>query len=433
MAEGSAQYEDDTVSSQCSSTKSLEWNILLQANDEEEMDETILTKIPYNSIRSSHTKTNCNLKAIAKIDKHKMHQEIRRCKGHVIMEGLEKVEMKCPVQFKVFRCDNCSTYKLFQNNEHSSGCEDIITDVDMCNGENADNADLNGQFYPIAFALISHERSGDFDLFFGALKNVFNSMGILFSPTYMMMDANDASYIAVEKHFPNCIFLMCFFHVKFNVKKNSKFYPIANQEVGDDEFDINGKIKSDSDSDEKDEITSSEDELNSVRDENSELNSITDNRHLRCFAHSVQVVVKKSLKKNLSLAVPSIFQLLQHLNNFNPVNESLKSFITELKEQLSDRFKNIFSALIPSKSNELHDFAWYIASFLDPQLKLKWLEITELEDVEKSLFTEIFKEYLFKEWSVIRQKQTNESQLSQILASERNDSVESSLFNKRNL
>ncbi|RNA08256.1 hypothetical protein BpHYR1_030920 [Brachionus plicatilis] len=113
MAEGSTQYEDDT------------------ANDEEEMDETILTKIPYNSIRSSHTKTNCNLKAIAKIDKHKMHQEICRCKGHVIMDGLEKVEMKCPVQFKVFRCDNCSTYKLFQNNEHSNGCEDIITDVDM--------------------------------------------------------------------------------------------------------------------------------------------------------------------------------------------------------------------------------------------------------------------------------------------------------------
>ncbi|RNA18351.1 hypothetical protein BpHYR1_018328, partial [Brachionus plicatilis] len=220
-----------------------------------------------------------NLKAIAKIDKHKMHQEIRRCKGHVIMDGLEKVEMKCPVQFKVFRCDNCSTYKLFQNNEHSSGCEDIITDEDMvhpdshvfgihpkvkviinefnepivCNGENADNSfrigmtskkllsfvrdmvlrnmifhldctyrltknrfpflvfgfsDLNGQFHPIAFTLISHERFGDFDWFFGALKNVFNSMGILFSPTYMMMDANDASYIAVEKDFPNCIVLI---------------------------------------------------------------------------------------------------------------------------------------------------------------------------------------------------------------------------------
>ncbi|RMZ98258.1 hypothetical protein BpHYR1_009397 [Brachionus plicatilis] len=91
-------------------------------------------------------------------------------------------------------------------------------------------SDLNGQFHPIAFVLISHERSGDFDWFFGALKNVFNSMGILFSPTYMMMDANDASYIAVEKHFPNCIVLMCFFHVNFNVKKSSKFYPIANQE-----------------------------------------------------------------------------------------------------------------------------------------------------------------------------------------------------------
>ncbi|RNA38879.1 zinc finger BED domain-containing 4-like, partial [Brachionus plicatilis] len=190
---------------------------------------------------------------------------------------------------------------------------------------------------------------------------------------------------------------------------------------GDDEFDINEQINSDSDSDEEDEKYKAISKPIKVR-WNSELKclrriskiklsdlnealELVDERNLRLSQSEssrlndiIQILEPFEFVTNeiqgenystLSLAVPSIFQLLQHLNNFKPINESLKSFITELKEQLSDRFKNIFSAMIPSKSNELHDFAWYIASVLDPQLKLKWLEITELEDVEKSLFTEI--------------------------------------------
>ncbi|CAF1085177.1 unnamed protein product [Brachionus calyciflorus] len=76
-----ASPQKDEVSSQCSSSRSLDWLLLKETNSEDEIDEILQTKIPYNSIRSSHSKTNCKLRPIAKIDKHKMQQEIRKCKA----------------------------------------------------------------------------------------------------------------------------------------------------------------------------------------------------------------------------------------------------------------------------------------------------------------------------------------------------------------
>ena len=40
-----------------------------------------------------------------------------------------------------------------------------------------------------------------------------------------MMDACDASWNAVKYHFPSATILMCWFHVKFNVKKHHNLLP----------------------------------------------------------------------------------------------------------------------------------------------------------------------------------------------------------------
>ncbi|CAF1101211.1 unnamed protein product, partial [Brachionus calyciflorus] len=346
---------DDTSSQTSSSSgRGLEWDCLKEFYDEVELDEVLLTKIPYNSIRSSHSKTNCNLRIVCKVDKHKMHQETRLCKGHKIMDENEQIDLSCPVRYKVIRCQECSIFKLFQNNQHSIDCEDIIEYNDLThpeshvfgihpkvklilndlieknvlylkplqahiylnlddimngemkglpmpdknqikyyirsyrntnhvfsnkvedvknlikkyafnnemeeimpfffglnhdefneplvgNGESQENAfrigitskklinqipmllvknlvfhldctykltknrfpfmvfgfsDFSGQFHPVAFALVSHESSSDFDWFFGSIKNLFMTLGIVFNPVYIMMDASDASYNA---------------------------------------------------------------------------------------------------------------------------------------------------------------------------------------------------------------------------------------------
>ena len=53
-----------------------------------------------------------------------------------------------------------------------------------------------------------------------------------------MMDAADASYNAVRKIFQDAKVLMCFFHVKYNFKKNYSNYGFTNKDWKLIEVDI---------------------------------------------------------------------------------------------------------------------------------------------------------------------------------------------------
>ena len=52
------------------------------------------------------------------------------------------------------------------------------------------------------------------------------------------MDSSDSSYNTVQKCFPNAKVLMCFFHVKFNCKKNYRDYGLTNLDWNIVESDI---------------------------------------------------------------------------------------------------------------------------------------------------------------------------------------------------
>jgi len=56
--------------------------------------------------------------------------------------------------------------------------------------------------------------------FFEALKNTSAKMGLHLSPDYLMMDSSDATYNAAEQVFPDATLLMCYFHMKMNIRKN---------------------------------------------------------------------------------------------------------------------------------------------------------------------------------------------------------------------
>ena len=82
--------------------------------------------------------------------------------------------------------------------------------------------DLCGQFHPIAFFITSHETEDDFFIFYSELLALTNSLKIHFDPKFIMQDALPASYNAATRLFPNATILMCYFHVKKNIKENKE-------------------------------------------------------------------------------------------------------------------------------------------------------------------------------------------------------------------
>jgi hypothetical protein len=82
-----------------------------------------------------------------------------------------------------------------------------------------------GQFFPIAFSVISHEQEQDFTKFFQTLIAFCLELVKDISPTikYLMMDACGASFNAANLSLgPNIKILMCYFHVLKNVKEDLK-------------------------------------------------------------------------------------------------------------------------------------------------------------------------------------------------------------------
>ena len=77
----------------------------------------------------------------------------------------------------------------------------------------------SGQFHPVTFTITSHETTEDFSSFYQALIAICKTLKIKYKPMYVMQDACPASKEAILKFFPDVIILMCYFHVKKNVRR----------------------------------------------------------------------------------------------------------------------------------------------------------------------------------------------------------------------
>lgn len=84
--------------------------------------------------------------------------------------------------------------------------------------------DLKGQFFPVAFMYTSHEKVEDFDHFFTSFMNVCNAFNFEFKPKYLVSDAWKATANSIARLLPETIHLMCYFHLKFNIRKRKIFY-----------------------------------------------------------------------------------------------------------------------------------------------------------------------------------------------------------------
>ena len=82
--------------------------------------------------------------------------------------------------------------------------------------------DVSRQFYPVCYMFTSHETTIDYINFFKALLDAFSLIGVTFEPEYMIIDASNAMANAIKKIFPRCIILMCWFHLKQNLRKHKE-------------------------------------------------------------------------------------------------------------------------------------------------------------------------------------------------------------------
>jgi len=80
--------------------------------------------------------------------------------------------------------------------------------------------DIQGHFHLIAAMITSNETEEDFIYFYKALKELAEKLNINFEPKYVMQDAQRSSFNAVKEVFPDVKVLMCWYHVKANLKKH---------------------------------------------------------------------------------------------------------------------------------------------------------------------------------------------------------------------
>ena len=117
-----------------------------------------------------------------------------------------------------------------------------------------------------------------------------------------------------------------------------------------------------------------------------------------------------------------MLQLIQHLNDFKLVNNSLKAFISELRNEINTRF----SVILDLKNNSIVDYSWYISSFLDPLFKNEWLAISSLNSDEKHLFIKRLEDQLFQEWKIKAAREGNENNLENQIPCTSNDATKKS-------
>lgn len=104
--------------------------------------------------------------------------------------------------------------------------------------------DLNRHFHSVAFMYSSHEQIGDFEHFFRSFKNLCLDFDLEFSPKYIVTDAWKASAAAIASELPNTLHLMCYFHVKYNIRKcrNDSLPASMYQEVMKDVTDLHNTL-----------------------------------------------------------------------------------------------------------------------------------------------------------------------------------------------
>ena len=67
--------------------------------------------------------------------------------------------------------------------------------------------------------ITSHETEIDYMNFFNALKTILKLEDQYLDPQWITVDACKASANPIKKNFPNCTLFMCYFHLKYNIRK----------------------------------------------------------------------------------------------------------------------------------------------------------------------------------------------------------------------
>jgi len=104
--------------------------------------------------------------------------------------------------------------------------------------------DLNRCFFPIAFMVTSHEKTGDYIHFFKSLNKIASQLvpgpredfQFKFEPKNIVSDAAKSIAKAIKRTYPSCVLIMCWFHLKYNLRKHksllsSKSYPMVLNQV----------------------------------------------------------------------------------------------------------------------------------------------------------------------------------------------------------
>jgi hypothetical protein len=88
-------------------------------------------------------------------------------------------------------------------------------------------SDINRKFFPICFMLSSHETTIDYVNFFRSLQALSKRvLNYEFNPKYIITDAAKSMNKAIKIAFKNnCVNLMCWFHLKYNIRKKIHMIP----------------------------------------------------------------------------------------------------------------------------------------------------------------------------------------------------------------
>lgn len=82
--------------------------------------------------------------------------------------------------------------------------------------------DIRGHLHPVAFMITSKEQEEDFTYFYSGLQDLCQNMNLDYKPRFIMQDHCYASLNAAKNVYPSATVLMCYFHVKLNIRKNLK-------------------------------------------------------------------------------------------------------------------------------------------------------------------------------------------------------------------
>ena len=96
-------------------------------------------------------------------------------------------------------------------------------------------SDIARQFYPVAFMITSHEKTTNYKFFFKSLIAACQRIHVVLKPAYICIDACSAMARSINWMFPDCTILMCWFHLKQNLRKHKQKIPahLYNQTMDD--------------------------------------------------------------------------------------------------------------------------------------------------------------------------------------------------------